>query len=160
MPLDKEFLDILDQYIPSEEKAQKISYEEARLTNTKDMIKLFEDKLLECDQENTLLREYYMKQIKEYKEELNSPPVKYTDEDMFKLLDELKESKEFNLLPLPIKYLEKLAKTDDDKKDELNRINFMKLQVNENNEAKRLENYKNYLLEKIDRKKLDKKFKK
>jgi hypothetical protein len=160
MPLDPEFLKLLEEYIPSEEKAHQISYEESSLQNTKDMIKLFEDKLLECNWEDVKLREYYMKMIHDYKAQLNIPIKKFSDEEIFKILDELKSCKEFELLPIPIKYLEKLASTDDEKKDEINRIKYMETQRHEQNESKRLENYKNYLLEKIDRKKLDKKFKK
>ena len=158
MPLDQEFLDLISQYTPSDEPGKEISYEEATLKNTKDLIAKFEDMLATCDQDNVLLREYFSNLITQYKKQGDEPVKTFSKEEIVDMLDSLKNSPEFDMLPMPVAYLEKLARDDDAKKDELSKIKLMETQVKERNEARRLENYKNYLMEKMDRKKLDKKF--
>lgn len=151
---DKEFLDLIEQYIPKDGPAQEqISYEEASLKNTKAMIDKLKETLLTIDWNDEPLRAYLLEQIEAHKKKLEEPVKEYSKEEMIAFFEGLKDTPEFDKLPVPVAYLQKLALTDEDKEDEVAKINFMNLQVKEKNEAKRLENYKNYLLAKADRKK-------
>ena len=71
------------------------------------------------------------------------------------LMDKIKNTKEFERLPIPKIYLEHLATQNEEYKDELERFNYMEKQVKTKDTSKRLENYKQHILNKIDRKKLD-----
>ena len=157
MPVDQAFLDLVNQYIP-EGADTAIAYEENQLQNTTNMIAHFEKLLLECDWENEELVKYYRKTIEGYKKRLNEKQVTYSNEQMAVMLEELSKSEIFKSLPIPVAFLEKKAEEDDLAKDELARIRFMQKQVKTQDQSKRLENYKSYLLEKIDRNKLDRKF--
>jgi MoxR-like ATPase len=151
---DKEFLDLIEQYIPKDGPAQEqISYEEASLKNTQAMIDKLKETLLTIDWNDEPLRIYLLQQIDAHKKLLDEPVKVYSKEEMLDFFESIKDNPEFDKLPIPVAYLQKQALTDEDKEDEVAKINFMNLQVKEKNEAKRLENYKNYLLAKADRKK-------
>ena len=150
---DKEFLDLIEQYIPKDEPIKEITYEEASLKNTQAMIDKLKETLLTIDWNDEPLRLYLLAQIEAHKKKLEEPVKEYSKDEMIAFFEGLKDSPEFDKLPVPVAYLQKLALTNQDMEDEVAKINFMNLQVKEKNEAKRLENYKNYLLAKADRKK-------
>ena len=153
MPCDKEFLDLIEQYIPKDEPIKEITYAEASLKNTQAMIDKLKETLLTIDWNDEPLRLYLLAQIEAHKKKLEEPVKEYSKEEMIDFFEGLKDSPEFDKLPIPVAYLQKLALTNQDTEDEVAKINFMNLQVKEQSEAKRLENYKNYLLAKVDRKK-------
>ena len=158
---DEEFLQMVSEYIPKEEEpAPEIPYEQAQADNAQAMIDKFTAIKESVDPSNTDLIEYCDDVIEGYKQKLNEPTKVYTKDEMIKMIDNLKKScKDFDLLPVPVAYLKEQAKHDDaDAIDTLERMRLMEIQQKTKDPKARLENYKNYLLEKLDRKKLDRKY--
>jgi hypothetical protein len=161
--MDKEFLDLVNKYIPKETTPEQIAYAEASTKNTKDMITFWENIMNNTKDMDEEGKAYCQRVIDGYERELKKQEEGkekiFTPEQIVSMLTELSKTKEFDRLPIPIAYLEAMAEKDDSAKDELARIKFMDKQVKTTDEKTRLENYKDYLLDKIDRRKLDKKLK-
>lgn len=158
---DKEFLELVKDYIPEETTPQQVEYAEAETKNAKAMIEFWENIKAKPDMDEEG-KAYCERVIEGYRKELQrqeeSGNKVYTHEQIMSMLNELKKSPEFSKLPIPLSYLEAVG--GDEAKDELSRIALMKKQVGAKDGKERLENYKDYLLDKIDRRKLDKKLSK
>lgn len=162
MPLDNEFLELVNQYMPKQEleKVDEIPYEEAQLQNAKDMIIKFEQLKHDANPEETDLIKYYERVIAGYQKKIDEGVKTYTKDEMVDIINNLKKNcKDFDLLPIPTSYLKEIAQENDEAKNELERIKLMEAQRATKDPKVRLENYKSYLLEKLDKKKLDKKLK-
>jgi hypothetical protein len=153
---DKEFYELVNKYVAEneqEEEKNKIAYEEAQLKKYEDMIKFYTEQK-EKSEDNDF-KEYCDDVIEGYTKKLNEPISTYTKEDIIAIMDKIKNTSEFERLPIPKIYLEHLATHNDEYKEELERVNYMEKQVKTKDTSKRLDNYKEHILNKIDRKKLD-----
>jgi hypothetical protein len=164
MSIDKltndQFLELINQFTPKDEVAEPISYEEAQLKNAKQMVENFTALLENCPDTEPKLRVYYEDLIRQYQKIIDQPIKQFSKNEMIDIMNDLSKAKDFDLLPMPNSYVEILAKEDYERLDELKKIQYMEKQVKEKDANKRLSNYKDYIYDKIDRKKLDNKYKK
>jgi hypothetical protein len=156
---DEQFLELVNQYTPNDEVAQPISYEESQLKNAKQMVDNFTSLLNNCPDTEPKLRVYYEDLIRQYQKIIDEPIKHISKNEMIDIMNNLSNAQDFHLLPMPLSYVEILAKQDSDKLDELKKIQYMDKQVKEKDANKRLSNYKDFIYDKIDRKKLDNKYK-
>lgn len=153
---DKEFYELVNKYIAEneqEEEKNKIPYEEAQLKKYEDIITFYTEQKEKSNDND--FKEYCDDVIEGYTKKLNEPIIKYTKHEIIAIMDKIKNTKEFERLPIPKIYLEHLATQNEEYKDELERFNYMEKQVKTKDTSKRLDNYKEHILNKIDRKKLD-----
>ena len=158
---NEEFLKLVAEYEAKDADAIPIPYDEAKLKNYAQLIELFENLLTNTKEDDKEQIEYYNKMIESYKKEMNKedePPM--TEKEMLQYMHRLQNTEEFESLILPVKFMRILAKTNEDALEEIEKMEHMKRQVKAKDEKTRLENYKQYLLQKIDRKKLDNRLKK
>jgi hypothetical protein len=156
---DEQFLELVNQFTPKDEVAQPISYEEAQLKNAQQMVDNFTSLLKNCPDTEPKLRVYYEDLIRQYQKIIDQPIKQHSRDEMIDIMNSLSKAEDFHLLPMPLSYVEILAKENADKLDELKKIKYMDKQVKEKDANKRLQNYKDYIYDKIDRKKLDNKYK-
>ena len=125
------------------------------------MIAQFEKLKSESNEDNKEFLQYCDRLIEQYKKELGETlfkvPSKAEIIETMRMLEKNALDKDIlKHLPIPRAYVEYKAQTDNDSRREADKLNFMDLQVKTKDHKKRLENYKDFLLEKLQRKKLDK----
>ena len=149
---------MVEAYCPKDEPPAEIEHALMKAKTPKEMIEMWEGIMKNTPTLDEEGIKYCARVIAGYEKELAKADVKFTDEQVMSMLLELSKTPEFDLLPIPVVYLEKIA-SDSKAKEELEKIKLMDKQVKTKDGKHRLENYKDYLQGKIERNKLDRKYK-
>ena len=158
---DEEFFKIINDFTPGDAPPEEqIAYEEKKLQKVEAIIAQFEEAKKNTPEDNLKFIEYCDKVIKQYTDELGETLLAIpSKESIIETMAQFEHLEIFKHLPVPKIYLEHKAQHDKKLKHELDNYNFVDLQVKTKDHKKRLENYKDFLQEKLQRNKLDARFK-
>ena len=140
-------LDTVNLHEPSDADILQIDYEEAIVKNHLDTIEIYKNLLKKTEDEQ--LQKYYNNIIDQFEKSENEDKKQMTSSEMIKFLNKLEKLADYEKLPIPIEYLKSKLDCIASKKI-INNIEYMKKQRQSLTEKQRHENYKQFLLQKIN----------
>ena len=130
----------------------QIDYEEAIVKNHLDTVEIYKQMLLKTEDEK--LKQYYNNIINQFEKSEIEDKKQMNKSEMIKFLNKLETFSDYEKLPIPIEYLKSKIDCIASKKI-INNIEYMKKQRESLNEKQRHENYKQFLIAKINLNKED-----
>ena len=141
-------LDTVSLHEPStNEDILQIDYEEGVVKNHIDTVSIYKEMLLKTEDEE--LKKYYTNIINQFEESEIEDKKQMTSSEMIKFLNKLESFSDYEKLPIPVEYLKSKINCNESKKI-INNIEYMKKQRESLNEKQRHENYKQFLIAKIN----------